>query len=80
MGFNMQCQAIPLLESKKCIVRTSLKSQATLDFRSVAITKQSKKIHYTDNGKISLLMNNNKRVDTNWIIYQHSNNSTYVHQ
>jgi DNA-directed RNA polymerase subunit beta len=25
-------------------------------------------------------MNNNKRVDTNLIIYQHSNNSTCVHQ
>jgi hypothetical protein len=80
MGFNMQHQAIPLLESKKCIVITSLKSQATLDFRSVAITKQSKKNHYTNNGKINLSINNNKRVDMNWIIYQHSNNSTYVHQ
>ncbi len=76
----MQHQAVALLVSEKCIVGTSLESQTTLDFGSIVTTKQNGKIHYTDNGKVTLLVNNNKRLDTNWIIYQHSNNSTCVHQ
>jgi DNA-directed RNA polymerase subunit beta len=39
MGSNMQRQAVPLLESEKCIVGTGLKSQAALDSGSVAIAK-----------------------------------------
>ncbi|KAH9530522.1 hypothetical protein CY35_20G008200 [Sphagnum magellanicum] len=41
---------------------------------------QGGKIHYTDSGKVTLSVSNNKRVDTNLIIYQRSNNSTCVHQ
>jgi DNA-directed RNA polymerase subunit beta len=80
MGSNMQRQAVPLLESEKCIVGTGLESQAALDSGSVAIAKQGGKIHYTDSGKVTLSVSNNKRVDTNLIIYQRSNNSTCVHQ
>nr|AND48512.1 beta subunit of RNA polymerase [Flatbergium sericeum] len=80
MGSNMQRQAVPLLESEKCIVGTGLESQAALDSGSVAIAKRGGKIHYTDSGKITLSVSNNKRVDTNLIIYQRSNNSTCVHQ
>jgi DNA-directed RNA polymerase subunit beta len=39
MGSNMQRQAVPLLESEKCIVGTCLESQAALDSGSVAIAK-----------------------------------------
>nr|AND48349.1 beta subunit of RNA polymerase [Eosphagnum rigescens] len=80
MGSNMQRQAVPLLESEKCIVGTGLESQAALDSGSVAVAKQGGKIHYTDSEKITLSVSNNKRVDTNLIIYQRSNNSTCVHQ
>jgi len=80
MGSNMQCQAVSLLESEKCIVGIGLESQTTLDFGSITITKQSKKIHYTNNGKVILSMSNNKREDMNWIIYQCSNNNNCVHQ
>jgi DNA-directed RNA polymerase subunit beta len=55
-------------------------SQAALDFGSVAIAKQGEKINYTDSEKVTSSVSNNKRVDTNLIIYQHSNNSTCVHQ
>ncbi len=48
--------------------------------KSVAIAKQGEKIHYTDSGKVTLSVSNNKREDTNLIIYQRSNNSTCVHQ
>nr|AND47529.1 beta subunit of RNA polymerase [Sphagnum lenense] len=80
MGSNMQRQAVPLLESEKCIVGTGLESQAALDSGSVAIAKQGGKIYYTDSGKVTLSVSNNKRVDTNLIIYQRSNNSSCVHQ
>jgi len=54
MGSNMQHQAIPLLESKKCIVGIGLGNQTTIDFGIVAIIKQNGKFHYTDSGKVIL--------------------------
>jgi DNA-directed RNA polymerase beta subunit len=45
MGFNMQRQIVPLLESEKCIVGTRWENQVALDSGNVAIAKQGKKIH-----------------------------------
>ena len=80
MGSNMQRQAVPLLEPEKCIVGTGLESQAALDSGSVAIARQGGKISYIDGKKITLLVNNKKKIDTNLIIYQRSNNGTCIHQ
>ncbi len=51
-----------------------------LDSRSVAIAKQGGKNSYTNSGKVILSMSNNKKVNTNLFIYQHSNNNSCVHQ
>ena len=80
MGSNMQRQAVPLLKPEKCIVGTGLESQAALDSGSVAIARQGGKISYIDGKKITLLVNNKKKIDTNLIIYQRSNNGTCIHQ
>ena len=79
MGSNMQRQAVPLIKPEKCIVGTGLESQAALDSGSVAIAKQSGKVSYTDAKKITFF-NNEKRISTNLIKYQRSNNSTCMNQ
>ncbi len=61
-------------------MRTCLECKIALYFGSVVITKKNGKFIYTDSGKVILPVSNNKRVDTNWIIYQCSNNSNCVHQ
>jgi DNA-directed RNA polymerase subunit beta len=79
MGSNMQRQAVPLLETEKCIVGTGIEIQTALDSGSVTIAKIGGKIHYIDNDKITL-SGNHKIMNTNLIIYQRSNNNTCIHQ
>nr|YP_009041047.1 RpoB [Tetraphis pellucida]AIB08532.1 RpoB [Tetraphis pellucida] len=80
MGSNMQRQAVPLIKPEKCIVGTGLESQAALDSGSVVVAKQSGKIIYIDSKKIDLIGNDKKKITTNFILYQRSNNSTCMHQ
>nr|QZJ47979.1 RNA polymerase beta subunit [Tetraphis pellucida] len=80
MGSNMQRQAVPLIKPEKCIVGTGLESQAALDSGSVVVAKQSGKIIYIDSKKIDLIGNDKKKITTNLILYQRSNNSTCMHQ
>lgn len=79
MGSNMQRQAVPLLETEKCIVGTGIEIQTALDSGSVTVAKMGGKIHYIDNDKITL-SGNQKIMNTNLIIYQRSNNNTCIHQ
>ncbi|KAF9603053.1 hypothetical protein IFM89_033778 [Coptis chinensis] len=52
MSYNMQCQAVPLSRSKKCIVGTKLERQAALDSGVSTIAEHEGKIVYTDTDKI----------------------------
>jgi DNA-directed RNA polymerase subunit beta len=79
MGSNMQRQAVPLLETEKCIVGTGIEIQTALDSGSVTVAKIGGKIRYIDNDKITL-SRNQKILNTNLIIYQRSNNNTCIHQ
>ena len=79
MGSNMQRQAVPLLETEKCIVGTGVESQIALDSGSVIISKKHGKTNYIDSNKIVLSLNKEK-TNTNLIVYQRSNNSTCMHQ
>nr|YP_009667876.1 RNA polymerase beta subunit [Radula japonica]QCW58652.1 RNA polymerase beta subunit [Radula japonica] len=79
MGSNMQRQAVPLLETEKCIVGTGVESQTALDSGSVTVSTKGGKINQIDSNKITLLLNN-KKTSTNLIIYQRSNNNTCLHQ
>ncbi|KAL7587272.1 hypothetical protein Lser_V15G35698 [Lactuca serriola] len=54
MSSNMQCQAVPLSQSEKCIVGTGLEGQATLDLGALAIAEHEGEIIYTDTDKILL--------------------------
>jgi len=79
MGSNMQRQAVPLLETEKCIVGTGIEIQTALDSGSVTVARTGGKIHYIDNNQITLYKDK-KTIDTNLIIYQRSNNNTCMHQ
>nr|QWW92927.1 RNA polymerase beta subunit [Delavayella serrata] len=79
MGSNMQRQAVPLLQTEKCIVGTGIEIQTALDSGSVNVAGIDGKIHYIDNNKITL-SGNEKTINTNLIIYQRSNNNTCMHQ
>nr|QWW92842.1 RNA polymerase beta subunit [Herbertus javanicus] len=79
MGSNMQRQAVPLLKTEKCIVGTGIENQTALDSGSVIVARTGGKINYIDNNQITLLFNK-KKINTNLIIYQRSNNNTCIHQ
>nr|YP_010704937.1 RNA polymerase beta subunit [Porella grandiloba]WCQ78473.1 RNA polymerase beta subunit [Porella grandiloba] len=79
MGSNMQRQAVPLLKTEKCIVGTGIESQIALDSGSVTVSIKGGRISYMDNDKITLSLNK-KKINTNLIVYQRSNNSTCMHQ
>jgi DNA-directed RNA polymerase subunit beta len=78
MGSNMQRQAVPLLKTEKCIVGTGIESQIALDSGSVIVAQKGGQINYTDSNQISLSLNK-KKINTNYIIYQRSNNNTCLH-
>nr|YP_009862941.1 RNA polymerase beta subunit [Anthoceros punctatus]YP_009863031.1 RNA polymerase beta subunit [Anthoceros agrestis]QKD76397.1 RNA polymerase beta subunit [Anthoceros punctatus]QKD76487.1 RNA polymerase beta subunit [Anthoceros agrestis] len=79
MGFNMQCQAVPLSKPEKCIVGTGLESQTAPDSGSVIVATEGGRISYTDGRRITLLTKE-KEVETKLVIYQRSNNSTCIHE
>nr|YP_009667958.1 RNA polymerase beta subunit [Jubula hutchinsiae]QCW58734.1 RNA polymerase beta subunit [Jubula hutchinsiae] len=79
MGSNMQRQAVPLLQTEKCIVGTGIESQIALDSGSLIVSIKGGKIQYIDNDKITLSLKK-KIKNTNLIIYERSNNSTCLHQ
>jgi DNA-directed RNA polymerase subunit beta len=78
MGSNMQRQAVPLLETEKCIVGTGVESQTALDSGSVIVAQMEGKINYIDSTQISLSLKK-KKINTNFIVYQRSNNNTCLH-
>jgi hypothetical protein len=63
-----------------CCILGTRSSQVALDSGSIAIAKQGRKIHYTDSGKVTLSVSNNKKVAMVLILYQCFSNSTCVHQ
>jgi DNA-directed RNA polymerase subunit beta len=79
MGSNMQRQAVPLSETEKCIVGTGIEGQTAPDSGSVLVAEIGGKIHSVDSTKTTLSFNR-KEMDTNFIIYQRSNNNTRLHQ
>jgi DNA-directed RNA polymerase subunit beta len=60
-------------------VGTGVESQTALDSGSVIVAQTAGKIIYIDSNKIRLSLNK-EEVNTNFIIYQRSNNNTCLHQ
>eukprot|EP01018_Ginkgo_biloba_P012445 Gb_26284 [translate_table: standard] len=79
MGSNMQRQAIPLFQPKKCITRTRLEGQVAPDSGSVTIAIQEGRIEYTDAENITFLFNGDT-IGIELVLYQHSNKNTCMHQ
>nr|QBA69222.1 RNA polymerase beta subunit [Bignonia corymbosa] len=79
MSSNMQCQAVPLSRSEKCIVGTGLERQAALDSGALAIAKRGGKIICIDTDKI-LFSGNGDTLSIPLVMYQRSNKNTCMHQ
>ncbi|KAF3629168.1 DNA-directed RNA polymerase subunit beta [Capsicum annuum] len=79
MSSNMQRQAVPLSRSEKCIVRTGLERQATLDSGALAIAEREGRVIYTNTDTI-LLAGNGDILRIPLVIYQRSNKNTCMHQ
>ncbi|KAL5553997.1 hypothetical protein UlMin_041398 [Ulmus minor] len=75
MSSNMQCQAVPLSRSEKCIVGTGLECQAALDSEVPAIAEHEGKIISTNTDKI-ILSGNGHTLSIPLVIYQRSNKNT----
>ncbi|TXG60903.1 hypothetical protein EZV62_012266 [Acer yangbiense] len=79
MSSNMQCQAVPLSRSEKCIVGTGLERQVALDSGITAIAELEGKVLYTDIDKI-VLSGNEDTIGIPLVMYQRSNKNTCMHQ
>nr|AHB38646.1 RNA polymerase beta subunit [Trithuria filamentosa] len=80
MGSNMQRQAVPLYQCEKCIVGTGLEGQVALDSGNSAIAEGAGKIIYTDAEKILILSGNGDTITIPLVVYQRSNQNTWMHQ
>lgn len=78
MSFDMQCQAVPLVQSEKCIVGIGLERQVALNSEVLAIAEHKGKIIYSDINKI-ILSGNGNSYSILLIMYQRSNkNHNYI--
>ena len=75
----MQHQAVPLSQSKKCIVGTGLERQIALDSRVSAIAKHKGNIIDTITDRISLF-GNGHTLSIPLTIYQRFNKNTCMHK
>ncbi|KAF0891399.1 hypothetical protein E2562_009828, partial [Oryza meyeriana var. granulata] len=79
MSSNMQCQAVSLSRSEKCIVGTGLERQTALDLRVFVIAEREGKIISTDSHKI-LLSSSGKTISIPLVTHRRSNKNTCMHQ
>ncbi|MBA0737912.1 hypothetical protein Gogos_011329 [Gossypium gossypioides] len=75
----MQCQAVLLSRSEKCIIETGLKRQVALDSGVPAIADHEGKMISTNTNKI-ILSGNGDGLSIPLVMYQHSNKNTCMHQ
>nr|QBE88839.1 RNA polymerase beta subunit [Pharnaceum aurantium] len=81
MSSNMQRQAVPLLQSEKCIVGTGVERQVAFDSGNLALAQHAGKIISKDTDKIKIRLAANghiRRIPL--VLYQRSNKNTWIHQ